>query len=100
MLGDLIDRGRYLNGFGNCGIIGIIAITGIIGVIGGTGSGKSSTFARIVQNIFTTSKYLPVNANIFVFDAYGEYKNLYVLVENEENAGHYNIVNGKLVKGL
>ncbi len=43
-------------------------------ILGNTGSGKSSTFARIIQNIFTTSKYLPVNANIFVFDAYGEYK--------------------------
>ena len=44
-------------------------------ILGNTGSGKSCTFARVVQNIFTTSKYLPVNANIFIFDAYGEYKN-------------------------
>ena len=43
-------------------------------ILGNTGSGKSCTFARIVQNVFTTSKYLPVNASIFVFDAYGEYK--------------------------
>lgn len=43
-------------------------------ILGNTGSGKSCTFARIIQNIFTTSKYLPVNASIFVFDAYGEYK--------------------------
>ena len=46
-------------------------------ILGNTGSGKSCTFARIVQNIFTTSKYLPVNSNIFVFDAYGEYKNAF-----------------------
>ena len=46
-------------------------------ILGNTGSGKSSTFARIIQNIFTTSKYLPVNANIFVFDAYGEYKSAF-----------------------
>ena len=43
-------------------------------ILGNTGSGKSCTFARIIQNVFTTSKYLPVNASIFVFDAYGEYK--------------------------
>ncbi|MBO5375616.1 MAG: ATP-binding protein [Bacilli bacterium] len=43
-------------------------------ILGNTGSGKSCTFSRIVQNIFTTSKYLPLNANIFIFDAYGEYK--------------------------
>ncbi len=46
-------------------------------ILGNTGSGKSSTFARIVQNIFKGSKYLPVNASIFVFDAYGEYKNAF-----------------------
>ena len=46
-------------------------------ILGNTGSGKSSTFARIIQNVFTTSKYLPVNANVFVFDAYGEYANAF-----------------------
>ena len=46
-------------------------------ILGNTGSGKSCTFARLVQNIFMTSKYLPVNANIFIFDAYGEYKNAF-----------------------
>lgn len=43
-------------------------------IIGNTGSGKSCTFARIIQNVFTTSKYLPINSSIFIFDAYGEYK--------------------------
>ena len=43
-------------------------------ILGNTGSGKSCTFSRIMQNVFTTSRYLPVNANIFIFDAYGEYK--------------------------
>ncbi len=51
-------------------------------ILGNTGSGKSSTFARIIQNIFTTSKYLPVNANIFVFDAYGEYKTAFSFLHN------------------
>ena len=46
-------------------------------ILGNTGSGKSCTFSRIIQNIFTTSKYLPVNANIFIFDAYGEYKHAF-----------------------
>lgn len=42
-------------------------------IIGNTGSGKSFTVARILQNIFTSSSYIPVNSNIFIFDAYGEY---------------------------
>lgn len=51
-------------------------------ILGNTGSGKSCTFARIIQNIFTTSKYLPVNANMFIFDAYGEYKNAFSFLHN------------------
>lgn len=42
-------------------------------ILGNTGSGKSCTTARILQNIFTSSSYVPVNAKIFIFDAYGEY---------------------------
>ena len=30
----------------------------------------------------TTSKYLPVNANMFIFDAYGEYKNAFSFLHN------------------
>lgn len=44
-------------------------------VLGNTGSGKSFTVSRLIQNIFTSSNYVPTNANIFIFDAYGEYKN-------------------------
>lgn len=42
-------------------------------ILGNTGSGKSCTIARILQNVFTSSNYVPVNAKIFIFDAYGEY---------------------------
>ena len=42
-------------------------------ILGNTGSGKSCTTARILQNVFTSSNYVPVNAKIFIFDAYGEY---------------------------
>ncbi len=43
-------------------------------VFGNTGSGKSCGVARIVQNIFSNPKLISLNANIFIFDAYGEYK--------------------------
>jgi len=42
-------------------------------ILGNTGSGKSCTTARILQNVFTSSNYIPINAKIFIFDAYGEY---------------------------
>lgn len=44
-------------------------------IIGNTGSGKSCTVARLLQNLFGGSSYSPINSNIFIFDAYGEYHN-------------------------
>lgn len=44
-------------------------------IIGNTGSGKSCTVARLLQNLFGGSSYVPINSNIFIFDAYGEYHN-------------------------
>lgn len=58
-------------------------------ILGNTGSGKSCTFARIIQNIFKGSKYLPVNASIFVFDAYGEYKNAFSFLHEFNNQLNY-----------
>lgn len=48
-----------------------------VGIFGNTGSGKSCGVARIVQNLFSNPNMLSYNANIFVFDAYGEYKNAF-----------------------
>lgn len=42
-------------------------------ILGNTGSGKSFTVSRLIQNLFAGSSYVPVNSNIFLFDAYGEY---------------------------
>ena len=46
-------------------------------IFGNTGSGKSCSVARIVQNIFLNKNFLSFNANLFFFDAYGEYKNAF-----------------------
>jgi len=42
-------------------------------ILGNTGSGKSFTVSRLIQNLFAGSSYVPLNSNIFIFDAYGEY---------------------------
>lgn len=47
-------------------------------IIGNTGSGKSSSVARIIQNLFYRQQQLPVNANIVLFDVYGEYNSAFV----------------------
>jgi uncharacterized protein len=43
-------------------------------IFGNTGSGKSWGVARLVQNMFSNPQMISYNANIFIFDAYGEYK--------------------------
>ncbi len=48
-----------------------------LAIFGNSGSGKSCGVARIVQNIFTSRGLLSYNANLFIFDAYGEYKNAF-----------------------
>jgi uncharacterized protein len=42
-------------------------------IFGSTGSGKSSSVARIFQNLFLKEEAIPYKASIFIFDAYGEY---------------------------
>ena len=50
-------------------------------IIGGTGSGKSFSFARIIQTLFEKND-APLNASIFVFDTYGEYEPSFTSIEN------------------
>jgi len=48
-----------------------------LSIFGNSGSGKSCSVSRIVQNIFLNKNFLTYNANLFFFDAYGEYKNAF-----------------------
>ena len=50
-------------------------------IIGGTGSGKSFSVARIIQNIFSKKSYIPYKASLFVFDTYGEYNPSFKAIE-------------------
>jgi len=46
-------------------------------IFGNSGSGKSCGVSRIIQNMFNNPKTTMKNANLFIFDAYGEYKNAF-----------------------
>ena len=48
-----------------------------LAIFGNSGSGKSCSVSWIVQNIFLNQYFLAHNANLFIFDAYGEYKNAF-----------------------
>lgn len=47
-------------------------------VFGNSGSGKSWGVARLLQNVFGHTKVLPYKANFLIFDAYGEYHNAFM----------------------
>lgn len=51
-------------------------------ILGGTGSGKSYSMARIIQNIFLKHNFIPYKANLLVFDTYGEYQKSFTAIEN------------------
>ena len=53
-----------------------------LSIMGNSGSGKSCSVSRIVQNIFLNKNFLTYNANLFFFDAYGEYKNAFKSLSN------------------
>ncbi len=42
-------------------------------IFGSTGSGKSCSIARILQNLFSKKEKIPYRSSLFIFDAYGEY---------------------------
>ena len=46
-------------------------------ILGNSGSGKSCTVASILQKLFISTSYTPIKANIFLFDAFGEYTNAF-----------------------
>ena len=43
-------------------------------ILGNSGSGKSYFVSRLLQGIFYDARRLPINTNVFLFDAYGEYQ--------------------------
>ena len=43
-------------------------------ICGNSGAGKTHGISRIIQNVFMDKSIVNENANLFLFDAYGEYK--------------------------
>lgn len=66
--------------------------SGHFAILGNTGSGKSYTVARLLQNVFTSSEYVPVGANIFLFDAYGEYTKAFSKLHEVSPMLHYKTI--------
>ncbi len=58
-------------------------------VLGNSGAGKSCTIASILQKLFLGDTISPTNANMFFFDAYGEYTNAFEKLHEVNSAIHY-----------
>ena len=63
-----------------------------LAIFGNSGSGKSCGVARIVQNIFSNAQMNPINANLFIFDAYGEYKNAFRTLNEKNDKYQYKFI--------
>ena len=66
-----------------------------LAIFGNSGSGKSCGVARIVQNVFSNPSMLSSNANLFIFDAYGEYKNAFAAINNYNENYNYKFITTK-----
>ncbi len=63
-----------------------------LAIFGNSGSGKSCGVARIVQNLFSNASAVQFNANIFIFDAYGEYKNAFGKLNEINSSYNYKFI--------
>ena len=63
-----------------------------LAIFGNSGSGKSCGVARIVQNLFSSIYQVQYNANIFIFDAFGEYKNAFSQLDKINSKYSYKFI--------
>ena len=58
-------------------------------ILGNSGSGKSYSVTKIIQSIFEDPNKVPFRSNIFMFDAYGEYQNVFTNIgQNNQNLNY------------
>ena len=65
--------------------------SGHFAIFGNSGSGKSYFVSRLLQGIFYDARRLPLNSNIFLFDAYGEYQQAFDNIGQVNSNLHYRV---------
>ena len=60
-------------------------------ILGNTGSGKSYFVTRLLQGVFYDARRLPINSNIFLFDAYGEYQQAFDKINQVNSNLNYRV---------
>ena len=69
-------------------------------IFGNTGSGKSCGTARLFQNMFHDERLNPFKANIFIFDASGEYYNAFSNLNSINPKYNYRYISTNETDGL
>ena len=72
----ILGESAIYKGFNICPDINSL-FSNHLAIFGNSGSGKSCGVARIIQNIFNNKFSVQYNANLFIFDSFGEYKNAF-----------------------
>ena len=72
----ILGESAIYKGFNICPDINSL-FSNHLAIFGNSGSGKSCGVARIIQNIFNNKFAVQYNANLFIFDSFGEYKNAF-----------------------
>ena len=67
-------------------------------IFGNTGSGKTYGICRIIQNIFPKDNVIPYKANLFIFDAYGEYINALQSIDEKNPYYQFKVITTNLNK--
>ncbi len=84
----LLGQSAIYNNFSVCPNINQL-FANHMAIFGNTGSGKSCGVARLVQNLFSNPNIISKNANIFIFDAYGEYKTAFSSINQIKSDYNY-----------
>lgn len=61
-------------------------------VFGNTGSGKSNSIAKIVQNIYNKNKYSATGSRLILIDSNGEYEKAFSQISNINSEIHCNFI--------
>ena len=65
-------------------------------ILGNSGSGKSYFVSRLLQGIFYDARRVPINTNILLFDAFGEYQTAFNNINQVNSSLNYRVFTSDL----
>ena len=68
-------------------------------ILGNSGSGKSYFVSRLLQGVFYDARRLPINTNILLFDAFGEYQQAFNTINQVNPSLNYRVFTSDLRDG-